>query len=84
MADLLLGFIQQLGFQLLQPTFRRTHQLQRGRGGFTHELQYFLNRDPAVHDPDPPGFAVLRLNSGQEILEGRLIRRIAGQHLVRQ
>jgi hypothetical protein len=78
------GLGQQGFLQTRQTAFRCSHQIPHRRVAGTHLGQHRFRRNTAIHDPHPPGPAVLLLDLGQEHPQRRAIGRVAGQHLVGQ
>src|SRR5712692_7191147 len=78
---------QKLGQFLLvltQTPARRAHQIMHRRIGLAHLLQSLFRWDATVHYPNALGFAVLLFDLFEEVLQGRLVTGIAGQHLIGQ
>lgn len=47
-----------------------------------HLLQHLFGGDAAIHQPNPPRLAVLAFDAREKILQRRVIRRVAGEHLI--
>jgi hypothetical protein len=54
------------------------------RVGRAHLGEHFLSRHAAVHQPDAARLAVLPLDAIEKPPQGRLVRGVAGQHLIGQ
>ena len=72
---------------LLQPgqaALWSSHQIAHRRIALAHLGQHRLARNAAIHHPDAPGLAVLRLDLAEKLPQRLVIRRVAGEHLVGQ
>ena len=80
--------LPRLGDQMLlqtrQATLRRAHQVMHRRVGRAHLGEHLLGRHAAVHQPDPARLAVLPLDALEKPPQRRLVRGVAGQHLIGQ
>jgi hypothetical protein len=84
LAHRLPGLVQERGFQLAQPAFRRADQIDHFGVAGAHLFQNLLRRDTPVHDPNALGLALVLLDARQKIFERGLVRRVARQHFVGQ
>ena len=70
--------------QTRQATLRRAHQVMHRRVGRAHLGEHLLGRHAAVHQPDAARLAVLPLDPLEKSPQRRLVRGVAGQHLIGQ
>ena len=82
MAHRLPGLFEQSLFQLGEPPFRRSDQIEDRRIGLTHLAQHLLGRDAAIHHPDAFRLAVLRLDLLQKAAQRRLVGGVSRQDLI--
>jgi hypothetical protein len=83
-ARLAPGLGDQMLFQPVQPSLRRSDQILHGRVTGPHFGQHSLGRHAAIHHPDPPRLAVLRLDLAQEHPQRLAVGGVARQHFVSQ
>jgi hypothetical protein len=80
--------LPRLGNQMLlqtrQATLRRAHQVMHRRVGRAHLGEHLFGRHAAVHQPDAARLAVLSLDVVEKPPQCRLVRSVAGQHLIGQ
>src|SRR5580693_3079575 len=74
----------QMFFQTRQATLWRAHQIIHWRISRAHLGEHLLGRHAAVHQPDATRLAVLPLDAIEKPPQGRLVRGVAGQHLIGQ
>src|SRR5271166_1001629 len=83
-TNLLPWAANQLGLQLAQSAFRRSHQIVNGRLTVAHLCEDFLGGHTTIHHPGSLGLTVLGFDLFEEIPQRRLITGITSQYLIGQ
>lgn len=76
--------VEQRLLQPAQPSLGRADKIVHRRVALAHLGQHVFGRNPSVHYPGAVGLAVLHLDPGKEVGEGRVVGGVAGHHLVSQ
>jgi len=81
LANLPPGLVDQVFLKLGQPSFGRADQVLHRRTALTHLDEDLFGWDAAVHHPNAPRLAVLRLDLGQEAPQRLVVAGVAGHDL---
>ena len=82
LADLLPGLVDQMFLKPGQPSFGRADQVLHRGIALTHLGEDLFGWDAAVHHPNAPRLAVLRLDLGEEAPQRLVVAGVAGHDLV--
>src|SRR4029077_1732528 len=76
--------IEPLLLVLSDAAFGRAHQIERLPSRFAHLFENRFTRNPAIHHPYPPRFAVSGLDLRQKITQRGTVCRVAVHYFVSQ
>ena len=76
------GLVEEVMLEAAQAALGRSHQILHRRVALAHLGEHGLGGDAAIHHPDAPRLAVLRLDLGQEAAQRGLVGGVAGHDLV--